>query len=141
MRKILIILLCCIIPISCWSMPKFSEDELSEYLDLCVVLEKVDFTYGKRYRENPMALKLYKITYEPLNTEDFLFSIESYPRTRNKIKYVRKRKSEIFIEFAATISGWCKAIVYMPEEDEYLIRRAEVFIKLSENLYYFEGTS
>lgn len=29
----------------------------------------------------------------------------------------------------------------MPEEDEYLIRRAEVFVKLGENLYYFEGES
>ncbi len=139
MKKILITLLCCIIPISCWSMPKFSEVELSEYLDLCVALEKVDFTYGKKYRENPMALKLYKVIHEPFELKELFFSLEPYSLTRNKIKAVRKTKKEIYIEFVTTISGWCKAIVYMPEEDEYLIRRAEVFIKLGENLYYFEG--
>ena len=141
MKKILIIVLCCIIPISCWSMPKFSEGELSEYFDLCVALDKVEFTYGKKYRESPMELKLYKVTYEPFDCEELFFSLEAYSLTRNKIKYVRKRKDEIFIEFAATISGWSKAIVYMKEEDESLINRAEVFIKLGENLYYFEGKS
>ena len=141
MKKILIMVLCCIIPISCWSMPKFSESELSEYFDLCVALDKVEFTYGKKYRKSPMVLKLYKVTYEPFDCEELFFSLEPYSLTRNKIKYVRKRKHEIFIEFAATISGWSNAIVYMKEEDESLINRAEVFIKLGENLYYFEGKS
>lgn len=88
-----------------------------------------------------MELKLYKITYEPFDCEELFFSLEAYSLTRNKIRYVRKREDEIFIEFAATISGWSKAIVYMKEEDESLINRAEVFIKLGENLYYFEGKS
>ena len=45
--------------ISCRTMPKFEESELSEYFDLCMALDKVDFTYGKKYSENPLALKLY----------------------------------------------------------------------------------
>ncbi len=122
-------------------MPKFSEGELSEYFDLCIALDRVDFTYGKKYSEDPLTLKLYKVTHEPFDLKELFFSLEPYSLTRNKIRYVRKRKDEIFIEFAATISGWCKAIVYMKEEDESLINRAEVFIKLGENLYYFEGKS
>ena len=31
--------------ISCRTMPKFEESELSEYFDLCMALDKVDFTY------------------------------------------------------------------------------------------------
>ncbi len=139
MKKIILLLLCCLISISCRTMPKFEENELSEYFDLCMTLDKVDFTYGKKYRENPLTLKLYKVTHEPFELKELFFSLEPYSLTRNKIKAVQKAKKEIYIKFASSISGWCKAIVYMPEEDEYLIRRAEVFIKLGENLYYFEG--
>lgn len=141
MRKIIILLLCCFMSISCRTMPKFEESELSEYFDLCMALDKVDFTYGKKYSENPLALKLYKVTHEPFGVKELYFSIEPYLLTRKKIKAVQKAKKEIYIIFASTISGWCKAVVYMPEEDEYLIRRAEVFVKLGENLYYFEGES
>ena len=42
MRKIIILLLCCFISISCRTMPKFEESELSEYFDLCMALDKVD---------------------------------------------------------------------------------------------------
>lgn len=141
MKKIIILLLCCFMSISCRTMPKFTGSELSEYFDLCMALDKVDFTYGKKYSENPLALKLYKVTHEPFGVKELYFSIEPYLLTRKKIKAVQKAKKEIYIIFVSSISGWCKAIVYMPEEDAYLIRRAEVLIKLSENLYYFEGES
>ena len=70
--------------ISCRTMPKFEESELSEYFDLCMALDKVDFTYGKKYSENPLALKLYKVTHEPFGVKELYFSIEPYSLTRNK---------------------------------------------------------
>ncbi len=70
--------------ISCRTMPKFEESELSEYFDLCMALDKVDFTYGKKYSENPLALKLYKVTHEPFGVKELFFSLEPYSLTRKK---------------------------------------------------------
>lgn len=78
--------------ISCRTMPKFEESELSEYFDLCMALNKVDFTYGKKYSENPLALKLYKVTHEPFGVKELYFSIEPYSLKRKKIKAVQKAK-------------------------------------------------
>ncbi len=137
MKIILIVLLCCFIPLSCRTMPKFTENELSEYLDLCLALEKVDFTCGSN--RNLSELELAKVLNDPFRIEKSYFSIKSFSSIREKIRSVSKDKNSIFIIFLEVPSGWCSAVVYMPQEDEYLIKRAELFIKLDENLYYFEG--
>ena len=53
-------------------------DSMIDYAKDIVALDKVEFTYGKKYRESPMELKLYKVTYEPFDCEELFFSLEAY---------------------------------------------------------------
>lgn len=139
---VIIICLCCIINnISCKTTSIFKSDEISEFSMLGKALKEIDFTYGKKYDSDSSQLKLFKIIYNPYQTKEFYFSIKEFSLINSRIKAVEKNENEIFMKFKILPSGWCKGIVYMFEEDEYLRNRAEVFIQLDENLYYFEGKS
>ena len=98
-------------------------------------LNEIDFTFGKKNDKDPSLLKLFKVTYNPYHIEETFFSIN------DKIFAIEKNKNEIFIKFKLVPSGWCSGIVYILNENEYLRKRADVFIQLGENLYYFEGKS
>lgn len=133
--------ICIFSNMACKTTSSFSADDLSEFMDLAKTLSIVDFTFGKKYDKDSSQLKLFKVNYDTSDIEEFYFSISGFPLIRSRIDSVEKRKSEIFIKFKTTPSGWCKGIVYMLKEDEYLRKRAEVFIELEENLFYFEGKS
>ncbi|WP_191013911.1 hypothetical protein [Treponema zioleckii] len=44
----------------------------------------------------------------------------------------------MFLEFAAAPSGWGRGIIYLKNQND-IKNRAEVFIHLKDELYYFEG--
>ena len=127
--------------VSCKTTSVFKSDEIFEFSRLGKALKEIDFTYGKKYDSNSSQLKLFKIIYNPYQTKEFYFSIKEFSLINSRIYAVEKNENEIFMKFKILPSGWCKGIVYMFEEDEYLRKRAEVFIQLDENLYYFEGKS
>ncbi len=127
--------------ISCRTTSHFTSDEIAEFSSLAKSLNEIDFTYGAKYKEYPHQLKLFKVIQTPYHEEESFFSLKDFPLINGKIFAVEKQEKEIFIKFKIVLSGWCTGIVYMFEEDEYLRNRAEVFIELDENVFYFEGKS
>lgn len=130
---------------SCKSTPVFSQEEIAEYKRLALSLKDVDFTFGKKYKEDPSNIKMFKVEQDSFSVtglpSESYFSLEDFPLINKKVRFVQKEKQAIFIQFSASISGWCSGIVYMIEDDPYLIRRAEVLNELDSDLYYFEGKS
>ncbi|WP_191017011.1 hypothetical protein [Treponema zioleckii] len=82
-------------------------------------------------------MKLYKVK-ENFSLEEDFFSIEDFPLVENKIKFVEKEKSSVFLKFAGAPSGWGRGIIYLKNQND-IKNRAEVFIHLKDELYYFEG--
>ena len=144
MKRYLIFIMCIsymFSNVSCKTTSSFNSDEIFEFSKLGKCLKEIDFTYGKKYDSDSSQLKLFKVTYNPYQIKESYFSIKNFSLIKGRIKAVEKNKNEVFIKFKIVPSGWCTGIVYMFEDDEYLRKRAEVFIQLGENLYYFEGKS
>lgn len=142
MKRSIIVLLCSFFVVTnlpCKTLPNFTIDEISEFSLLVKSLSIIDFTFGKKCKKEPTQLNLFKVNEDTSDTGEFYFSISEYPRINKMISAVEKSENEIFIKFAVTPSGWCRGIVYMFVDDEFLRNRAEVFIQLDDYLFYFEG--
>ena len=122
-----------IINVSCKCVPIFQKNEIIEFKSLGTVLRKMDFSCGSKWKHSA-KLRLLKVLNNPFKIEESYFSIEEYPTIKEKFNSVAKEEKEVFFILKEAPSGWCKAIVYMFDSDKALCDRAEVFVKIDENL-------